>query len=582
MDRLRSFFDDLGLFDDEEYNKTDSDKSSIDTKSIDIEQGAGATAVDSSPSDTQGSLVGSSRRRLSMTRNSSQRSVKSYVATPIRRISNSMVEEDDDDDDDVDHNDFRKTSHELNDAASDLKKGEARSFTRFRFRSRSNIETDRFPTGASSSWHGREDVATTKDIASCKTVIPDDTAIDETAPANLFGYACGVEFCTSMELMNKIQGNDDDVDDENAGSILDDDNNSNGNNGKQAPNPMEKKRSFLWKTKTAGIDSTVGMKMNPKTMTDTKTVTTEATGDSNSNSSIHTKTHLRRWGHSKIWTITALLFALTGCVCAILTRQSIHFVTLGQPLIITELYEPIYHMGIIRVQICTNTSAAVSSTSLTESEDEMMNVTTAPSSSSSSSSVLMESPACTTTRFTREEVSDRLFNLSRSLLTLGTYLGIALTLVLTTSIVWETINLRPIAFGYLVAYFFQSFSMLFFDTELCREYECQISTGGYLSIITSVCWIVSLISVVRMDLFKLQSIRLRRREERKAKREARRQERKALALRKRQQREQMMIIDNFQRNNTQSVDMLDIEAVLNSEQEYQAAVVTRDKKVMAL
>jgi hypothetical protein len=575
MDRIRSFFGDLGLFDEEEKNTADSDKSSIDTNSIDIENdfGSNATnqdskdicAIDTHRSLSPSSEHGSNRPSFMFSRKPAMPRTQSTVSSSIRKTNNSMVEEDDDDKDD-DDDDNGTPHHDPSNTASGLKKGAARSFTRFRYRSRSS----------------------TKDLASCKTVLPDESALEE-IPANLFGYACGVEFCSSMELMNKIQGKDNSDDDDDEKYDCDGDNNNDNDgiqenlnyaHGPQGSKPMEKKRSFLWMNhKFAGTKEKVTTKQSNAIILDTKTVMTEVTGDSTSNSSsLPTKTHLRRWGHSKFWTIMALMFALTGCVCAILTRQSIHFVTFREPLIITEFYEPIYHMGMIRVQICTNSSAIPSTTfaEATGSDDGIWNISTTKTTSTTP-----VSSGCTITRFTREEVNDKLFNLSRSLLTMGSYLGIALTLVLTTSIVWETINLRPIAFGYLVAYFFQSFSMLFFDTKICREYRCQISTGGYLSIFTSICWIVSLIAVVRMDLFKLLSIRLRRREERKAKREARRQERKALALRKRQQREQMMIIDNFQRNNTQSVDMLDIEAVLTTEGEYQKA--TRSKrKVMAM
>ena len=583
MDRLRSFFDDLGLFDEEQQNTTDSDKSSIDTKCKNIEEGAGVVGdTETTRAVAPSNIQRSNRRRMSSSRSPSQRRVNSHTSPSIRKITNSMVEEedDDDDDDDDDVDDVRIKNNYTNEKVHGLKKGEARSFTRFRYRSRSNNETSSSP----SPQHRKEE--------DDNVFQNDDCDDDVTSPANVFGYACGVEFCTSMEIMNKIQGNnggndDPDNDDDN------DDDDSILEQGKCQRNiaadetsspPMQKKRSLLWgnRTATGKEKSAVTTKRNEtNVVTATKTVTTEAIGDSSGTSSSTisvTKTHLRRWGHGKIWTMTALLFAWTGCVSAVVARRSIDFVTLRQPLIITELYEPIYHMGMIRVQICTNTStAATSAASVTETYDGMMNVTTP-----STTSEWMASPTCTITRFTREEVNDRLYNISRSLLTMGSYLGIALTLVLTTSIVWETINLRPIALGYLVAYFFQSFSMLFFDTDLCREYDCQISTGGYLSITASICWILTLISVIRMDLFKLQSIRLRRREERKAKREARRQERKALALRKRQKQEQLMIIDNFQKNNTMSVDMLDIEAVLTSEAEYQTAVVANDKKIMAL
>ena len=563
MDHVRSFFNDLGWFDEEDNNNTDSDKSSIDTKSIDIEEGAEVVAYDptvdsKSPSYCLESLSpsnvrGSSRRGILFARNSSARSVKSNVSRSIRKVTNSMVEEDDTNDDMDDNG--RKYDDPC-DEVSDLQRGQARSFTRFRLRSRSNIETVRFPSTSSSD---RKFETSIKDIVSCKTVIPDDSALDET-PANLFGYACGVEFCTSMELMHKIQGIDGDEDDED--SILDQNAND---DAERAPTPMKKKRSFLWRNKSTGMESA----KNVNAPVDAKTVTTEETMNSNS-SSVPTKKHLRQWGHSKFWTILALLFALVGCVCAVLARQSLNFVTLGRPLIITELYEPINHMGMIRVQICTNASAVASIASLTKTEN-----------GSITSESRVESSECTITRFTREEVNDRLFNLSRSLLTMGTYLGIVLTLVLSTSIVWETINLRPIAFGYLVAYFLQSFSMLFFDTDICRDYKCQMATGAYLLITASVCWISALIFVVRMDLFKLQSIRLRRREERKGKREARRQKRKAMALRTQQHREKRMIVDNFQRDSTESFDVLDIEAILATEPTFQRDV-DEDMKVMAL
>jgi hypothetical protein len=555
MDHIRSFFEDLGLFVDGEENNTDSHKSSIDTKSIDVEDNIAVTMPEwDAPIAIQQDRLSlspsthSGRGFLQRTR--SQRSNKSTITNsastiPMRKVNNSMLE-DEDDYDVVDVEEKKRNTLTGGSGDISMNKGKARSFTRFRFHSRSNDASNGRLTGLMIMPSSNKKNMTCSHIndedngISCKTVVVDDKGLDDT-PANLFGYACGVEFCSSMELMNKIQGvqTDDESD-----SILEDEHQKTSNKPDIEMNSSikkEKLKNTSWKNSST-------------------TVATQQTTDS---SSIVTKTHLRRWGHGKFWTIIALLIASTGCICAIMTRQSIHFVTLQQPLIITEFYEPVRHMGMIRVQICTNATTAAAL------EQGTTNTTVVES-------------GCKIIRFTREEVDDKLYNISRSLLTLGSYLGIALTIVLSTSIVWESINLRPIAIGFLLAYFFQSFSLMFFDTDLCHVYQCKISYGGYLSIITSLCWIGALIAVVKMDLFKIQSIRVRRREERKAKSEVRRQERKALALRKRQQREKMVIIGNFQSTNTESVDVLDIEAVATTDEEYQTAEVEKDKKVLAL
>jgi heme exporter protein D len=160
-------------------------------------------------------------------------------------------------------------------------------------------------------------------------------------------------------------------------------------------------------------------------------------------------------------------------------------------------------MGIIRVQLCYNESIP----------DNMT--------------------GCKIIRFSREEVEDKTYNLSRSFFTLGSFLGMVLTLVLSTSVIWESINLRPVAGGFLVSYLLQSFSMIFFDTDLCHVYKCQMATGGYLSITSCICWIATLMAVAKMDVFKEQSIRARQRAALRATRRAQRQEKKRMARSKR-------------------------------------------------
>lgn len=213
------------------------------------------------------------------------------------------------------------------------------------------------------------------------------------------------------------------------------------------------------------------------------------------------KQHLRRWGHGRLWTSLALVFAWAACVCALLSRQSLRFVDFKHPLDIAPLFEPVKAMGVIRVQICRK-----------KSKSGMR--------------------WCEIIPLGREKVNDKFINLSGSLLTMGASLGVALTVVLSTSIVWETINLRPVGFGFLLVYFFQSFSLIFFDANICNESKCRMAPGSILCVMASIFWIAACFGVAKMDAYKVRSIRARRRAARKLARQARREKRERKLARK--------------------------------------------------
>lgn len=84
--------------------------------------------------------------------------------------------------------------------------------------------------------------------------------------------------------------------------------------------------------------------------------------------------------------------------------------------------------------------------------------------------------------------------------------------------------MKPIALGFLVAYFFQSFSFFFFDSMLCRTNACRLSGGSIVSIFSCFFWFVSGLVCLRMDSVyhaKLRlAERLHQRRARKAKQQA--------------------------------------------------------------
>lgn len=212
--------------------------------------------------------------------------------------------------------------------------------------------------------------------------------------------------------------------------------------------------------------------------------------------------HFRFCGHGRLWTLLALGCTWLGSICSYLSWRSTRFVGLEKSLEVTPVFKPIDTMGLIQIEICYEKSMCSMS-------------------------------GCEIIRLSPEQIGDELFNLSRSVLTIGTTLGIAITAVLTTSVWWETINLRPVGLGFMIAYFFQSFSMLIFNTNLCDKYKCKMASGGTLCIVASVCWIAACLAVAKMDSFKIRAIRARRNARRKARKQRKQNKRKAKFAEKR-------------------------------------------------
>lgn len=211
------------------------------------------------------------------------------------------------------------------------------------------------------------------------------------------------------------------------------------------------------------------------------------------------KRHCQLWGHGKVPTFVALLLAWAGCFCAVACRSSTDFALLREPFYIAPMYEPLTKVGMIRMKLCFNET------------------------------IVPQMEGCEVIRLSPPEVEDRMFNMARSLLTMATGLGCGLTLILTTSVLWESINLRPLGFAFVMTYILQSFSLFFFGSRLCSEHRCKLGPGSILCIVTSLLWIGVSFAVFKMDVFKFKAQRQRRREARRKRRQERREERERKA-----------------------------------------------------
>lgn len=208
---------------------------------------------------------------------------------------------------------------------------------------------------------------------------------------------------------------------------------------------------------------------------------------------------IRWWGHGRTGTCLAVALAWVGSILSVLVRQSVDFVTLATPLHVSSSYLPVDRLGLIQLELCYNETAT----------------------NATGCHLLVLGPT---------DVNDNMYEIARLFGSLSMLLGTFLTLFLSSSAFWESINLRPIGLGLLVTYFCQSFTMLFFDAQVCKENDCRVGAGSYLSIGAAICWVAACITTATMESFKLRATRERRRQARRRYRRALREARKQKAL----------------------------------------------------
>jgi hypothetical protein len=182
--------------------------------------------------------------------------------------------------------------------------------------------------------------------------------------------------------------------------------------------------------------------------------------------------HFMLFAHDRLWTGLGLFSSWMGFMFAYLARSSTEFVTLEVPVYIDPIFDKVSSVGMINLQLCYNETFAPTA------------------------------QGCITDQLGSDEIEDVIFQVARSFAFLAVLLGGFMSVMLTSAVVWYSINLRPIGLGYLFAYFLQSFTFLFFDTELCSAHGCTISSGGYHCIAASVFWIIACIAASRMDAIK--------------------------------------------------------------------------------
>jgi hypothetical protein len=232
---------------------------------------------------------------------------------------------------------------------------------------------------------------------------------------------------------------------------------------------------------------------------------------------LKSRKHLSPFAYGKKLTVSAVLFALTGIVLAVLSKRSLSFVTLDNRIEISPQLNEVERIGLVQLRLCYNETSAASARQLEATNEfvRRLSTETVPTTSAGKAVSHHDQTGCFVLRLTTETIDDTMWNVSRSFLSLAIAFGSFLSVMLCLSMYWESINLKPVVLGLLLTYFFQSLSFFFFDSDLCRDNTCRLAEGSIMSILASLCWFLSGLCCIRMDvLYRAQQSKWDRRRKR--------------------------------------------------------------------
>ncbi len=222
------------------------------------------------------------------------------------------------------------------------------------------------------------------------------------------------------------------------------------------------------------------------------------------------------FGHARTW--SAVLLMGMGVTLAILARRSTSFVKLGIPMELTPQLQPVTDVGLVRLTLCNNDESL-------QKDVVMPYINAVVDTSDETDTQPIAHFSCYNVRLSTDIVEDTMWEVSRLSASLAIVLGVFFSILLISTVYWESINMKPVAIGLLVTYLLQSFSFFFYDSQLCREHSCKLSSGTYLSIFASFCWFGASMVCILMDVYHTRKMRRLAREERRRRRRLRRAER---------------------------------------------------------
>ena len=211
------------------------------------------------------------------------------------------------------------------------------------------------------------------------------------------------------------------------------------------------------------------------------------------------------FAYGRYLTIASIIFALTALALSVVSKQSSSFAELEHPIEISPQLNLVDHVGLVKMPLCYNETANKTSQRralvlLDSLFSRSLSIESVPTADAGQGVNHHEHHGCFVLELTVATIDDMMWNVSRMFLSLAIAFGAFLTIMLCSAIYWESINLKPVALGMLLTYFFQSLSFFFFDSEVCRQNVCHFSEGSIASVVASLCWFCCALCCIRMDI----------------------------------------------------------------------------------
>ena len=296
------------------------------------------------------------------------------------------------------------------------------------------------------------------------------------------------------------------------------------------------------------------------------------------------------FAHGRITTIIPVICAGIALILSVVAKRSTNFVTLKEPLLVSPAFEKVSHVGLVYLNLCLadeittvaegsgietkvgidyrtavdrssphpqasedfeeeggfsvigNLLSWVNPPSIVEVYDQIIEdydhddfIFVGPSDDEFETdragwdeliTVVRSPKICRSIKITSATLTDKLWHVSRTFLSLAIGFGFFLSFMLCSAAYWSTINLKPVALGLLMTYFFQSMTFFFFDSGICREHGCTMSSGAASAVVASIFWFAAALGTIWMDMVYIQKKRRRERRERRRRRRERRRKRR--------------------------------------------------------
>lgn len=239
--------------------------------------------------------------------------------------------------------------------------------------------------------------------------------------------------------------------------------------------------------------------------------------------------HISCFPFGRISTIFTILCAMAALGLSIGSKQSLRFVKLDTAMFVSAPFVRVRELGLVRMELCfadvvTSINWGIQHTTTTTLVGSTFNENIETNNANTNAETWIghlqdfdhddqiiadpnagditndQTPGCISVALESPVINDILWNASRSFLSIAIFFGFVLVVLLMASILWETINLRPVAIGLLFVYFFQSLTFIFFDSDICREYGCKMYWGSFSALLSGILWFLSGISTIRMDM----------------------------------------------------------------------------------